>query len=151
MVYFIQSIDGGPVKIGSSNNPTKRLEELKIGSPVPLRIIGEIAGDEKREKQLHEKFKDCRLHGEWFSLNEVFKAFLDTYCHISPIKNSWSPLDMFVNEHAVAKILSKGLQSLRNDRHLSRGLPYYKFGKSVRYKLSDITTFVEAYRVIPMG
>jgi len=54
-----------------------------------------------------------------------------------------------VNEHVAAKILSKGVQSLRNDRHLSRGLPYIKLSKSVRYSLQDIYKHIDENRITP--
>jgi hypothetical protein len=41
------------------------------------------------------------------------------------------------------------LQTLANERHQGRGLPYYKVGSSVRYKLADVIRFMERHRVDP--
>ena len=38
---------------------------------------------------------------------------------------------------------------LANDRHLGRGLPYVKFGRSVFYMRSDIAAYLAANRVVP--
>lgn len=66
-VYFIQSVIGGPVKIGKSNNVEQRLEELQTGSPYILQIIKIIKNVKPQvEREFHEKFKDYRSHGEWF-------------------------------------------------------------------------------------
>lgn len=42
MIYFIQPVNdpNGPVKIGYSKNPEKRLKKLRLGSPKPLHIKG---------------------------------------------------------------------------------------------------------------
>ena len=56
--------------------------------------------------------------------------------------------ELYLNEKEAAAITKDSLSKLRNDRHLSRGLPFIKWGKrSVRYKLSDIIKFMEAGRV----
>lgn len=58
-------------------------------------------------------------------------------------------LDNLINEKAAAKILDKGVQSLRNDRHLCKGIPYIKIGRSVRYSLEDINRYIDDNRITP--
>lgn len=53
----------------------------------------------------------------------------------------------YVDTATAAKLLHKTPESLRNDRHLKRGLDYYKFGKKVLYALEDIHTFIENSKV----
>jgi hypothetical protein len=53
----------------------------------------------------------------------------------------------WVDEKEVARMTSRALATLRNDRHLGRGIPYSKVGRSVRYKLEDIITFMEESRI----
>lgn len=66
-VYIIQSVIGGPVKIGKAYNVEKRLKEHQTGSPYILKVIKVFKNVEhKFETQLHKKFKPYRLHGEWF-------------------------------------------------------------------------------------
>lgn len=66
-VYFIGSTRGGPVKIGFSVAPRRRLGELQTASPVRLEILGLLAGTRETEQELHEKFSAHRMSGEWFS------------------------------------------------------------------------------------
>jgi len=67
-LYFIQSVTGGPVKIGVARNPEERLKQHQTGSPFPLRIIKTIKRvSPKYESELHKRFSSFRLHGEWFS------------------------------------------------------------------------------------
>lgn len=66
-VYFIQAIEGGPIKIGMSQNPERRLADLQVGSPVRLRIIGVAVGGQQREAALHRRLAKHRVHGEWFA------------------------------------------------------------------------------------
>ena len=67
-IYFIQSVIGGPVKIGKADFPKDRLATFQIGSPFELRIVkllADVAASE--EIKLHRRFAAYRLHGEWFS------------------------------------------------------------------------------------
>jgi hypothetical protein len=65
-VYFIQGVDGGPVKIGVALNPEKRFRTIQSCSPVLLCLLRTIPARANTEKELHERFADRRLHGEWF-------------------------------------------------------------------------------------
>ena len=67
-VYFIQSGESGPIKIGETNNPSVRLATHQIGSAERLRML---SAPETRptlnERSLHAAFAKHRLHGEWFA------------------------------------------------------------------------------------
>jgi hypothetical protein len=54
---------------------------------------------------------------------------------------------ILVNEHVAAKRTDQAVQTLRNDRHNRRGLPYVKLGRSVRYSLADIDSYIRAHRI----
>jgi len=54
----------------------------------------------------------------------------------------------YLNEKETAVLTNRALATLRNDRHLRRGIPYLKVGKrSVRYKLDDAIAFMETRRI----
>lgn len=55
--------------------------------------------------------------------------------------------NQYVDTTVAAKLVHKTPESLRNDRHLKRGLTYYKFGKKVLYALEDIHAFIEKSKV----
>lgn len=65
-VYLIGSTLTRPVKIGVAKNAESRLDELRIGSPVPLHIMWKARGGRTLERSLHEYFAPYRIHGEWF-------------------------------------------------------------------------------------
>jgi hypothetical protein len=54
-----------------------------------------------------------------------------------------------VDEHQVARILGKSVQTLRNERHLRKGCPYLKLGRSVRYRIEDVIGYMEKHRIDP--
>jgi hypothetical protein len=66
MIYFVQCGKGGPIKIGHSTNPRKRLRQLQNGSPYELRLLGVLAGNLEKEAELHKQFSEWRLREEWF-------------------------------------------------------------------------------------
>jgi len=65
-IYFVQSIDGGPVKIGYTTQLPKRLADLRSMNPRFLVLLASMPGTEDDERRLHERFSTTRLHGEWF-------------------------------------------------------------------------------------
>jgi len=54
-----------------------------------------------------------------------------------------------VDEKETALMMCRAVQTLRNDRHLRRGCPYVKIGRSVRYLLSDIREYLAKHRIDP--
>ncbi len=77
-VYFIQSTQGGPVKIGYSTNPIGRLSTLQTAHAHPLKIIGRMAGGIAVERSLHTLFAADRVRsdGEWFRPSAALLAFI---------------------------------------------------------------------------
>ena len=53
----------------------------------------------------------------------------------------------YLTEKQVAELLSCSLSRLRQDRHKSRGLPYSKMGRSVRYSVADVERYMAQCRV----
>jgi hypothetical protein len=47
----------------------------------------------------------------------------------------------FLNEKQVAQMTNRALSTLRNERHLNRGIKYCKIGRSIRYELEDVLKF----------
>ena len=54
-----------------------------------------------------------------------------------------------VNEHKAAHLIGRSVQTLRNWRHLHKGLPYVKTGRSVVYLVDDIQDFLKNNRIDP--
>lgn len=69
-VYVIEC--AGRYKIGYSTTPRKRLAKLRKASPVPMRMVHKLRTPIFREieQQLHARFYQKRLNGEWFCLDE---------------------------------------------------------------------------------
>lgn len=67
-IYFIQPLDGGPIKIGSAVDVQARFLDIQSCSPSILKVCAVICDKDLRfERELHKRFAHCRLHGEWFS------------------------------------------------------------------------------------
>jgi predicted DNA-binding transcriptional regulator AlpA len=58
-----------------------------------------------------------------------------------------NPQQRYIDEKEVSRITGRGLQTLRNDRHRGRGLPYIKMGRSVRYSFEDVINFMESRKI----
>jgi hypothetical protein len=66
VVYFIQSGDCGPVKVGFSTVLGLRVEALQCSSPYPIYVRGTIDGPRKLEKSIHRWLSIRRVRGEWY-------------------------------------------------------------------------------------
>jgi hypothetical protein len=53
----------------------------------------------------------------------------------------------YVTEREVSRIIHRALPTLRNDRCRGQGVPYYKFGRQVRYLIDDVLRYAEANRI----
>jgi hypothetical protein len=53
--------------------------------------------------------------------------------------------DKLYKEEDTAAVLSNSVATLRNDRHLGRGLNYVKLGRSIRYRGADILAYIESH------
>lgn len=80
-VYFIQSCDGatwsGPVKIGVSYDPERRIAKLHSTGYKHLRVRAAVVGSFPLERELHRRFAALRLHGEWFSPGAALVMLLE--------------------------------------------------------------------------
>jgi hypothetical protein len=65
-VYCIRDGYKGTVKIGFSNNPNRRLQQLQTASATHLELCGVIETVQSFEKFLHHVFRDRHVFGEWF-------------------------------------------------------------------------------------
>ena len=71
MIYFIQSGDSGPVKIGKALNPEVRRSELQTGSSEQLHLRAILDVEDDVERHMHVLLDPCRIRGEWFSSDEM--------------------------------------------------------------------------------
>lgn len=63
MIYFMQPVRGGPVKIGYTNNLETRHKSLEKHYGLELAILATMEGDLATESEVHKKFDHLRLKG----------------------------------------------------------------------------------------
>ena len=77
-VYVIGFADY--VKIGWSENVTRRLFDIQRHAPENLVLYSLFAASPQAERKLHQRFKSIRLHGEWFALTRSLKDWVEDRC-----------------------------------------------------------------------
>lgn len=87
-VYFIAPYDGGPVKVGWSIEPLKRLKDLQVSHWMELELLGCIPGKRKLEEEIQSELNYAHIRGEWFE-REAAEAWLEEWQE-SP--NVWGAL-----------------------------------------------------------
>ena len=74
-VYFIQINGMQPIKIGYTTDPkgTDRFDSAKTYAPFGVTYVANIPSSNaaKLEKELHQRFADKRLNGEWFDISQA--------------------------------------------------------------------------------
>lgn len=95
MIYFVQSGEKGPIKIGKANDPYKRLISLQTSSSETLTILGLMDGDIKEGKDIHAKFYDCKIKGEWFKPSKDLIEFIENNTQKSKIEIEEDFINMF--------------------------------------------------------
>jgi len=77
VTYFILARTLGRVKIGKALDPEKRLTELQTGAPEELELLLCLPNKPPfEESQLHQRFKNYRVCGEWFEYRHDLKLFV---------------------------------------------------------------------------
>ncbi len=66
-IYLILNKKSGNIKIGRSKNPSLREKTLQAEQP-DLELISVWEAPKKVENELHKKYSDKRIRGEWFNL-----------------------------------------------------------------------------------
>lgn len=77
-VYFLRPVGmDGPIKIGCSQLPARRLATFMSWSPWPLEIAARIEGPSALERRFHQQFIRHHSHGEWFKPHPAITAAID--------------------------------------------------------------------------
>ncbi len=62
-------------------------------------------------------------------------------------------MQKLIDEKGLSEITGLALQTLRNARHLRRGIPYIRLGSgrraAIRYDLADVETYLQEHRIDP--
>jgi hypothetical protein len=66
MIYFAHAINGGPIKIGCSENPKMRKTALNALFPYGVELLATIEGNRLEEQFLHQCFRPYAMTLEWF-------------------------------------------------------------------------------------
>lgn len=77
MIYFLQPVDGGPVKIGQSIDVDARRVQLESHYGTPLALLATMPGGRNEEREIHERFAHLR-----FKRTEQFRPAADLMAFI---------------------------------------------------------------------
>ena len=74
-VYFIADAYGH-VKIGYATSVEARFGDLQVAHASELTLLLEISGGPELEKELHQRFAEHRVRGEWFTLSPEISEYV---------------------------------------------------------------------------
>ena len=76
-IYIMIDHNTGYYKIGHSKNVISRERTLQSEKPT-IELLYTFEGDIRDERDLHENYKDLRVRGEWFALEEYMLEEIKT-------------------------------------------------------------------------
>jgi hypothetical protein len=103
-IYFIQAGKDGPIKIGWSVEPERRLQDLQCAHYETLHIVRLMDAEKPSERLIHQMLQQYHIRGEWFrSVKEVIEIPppLVNKPVVSPVVNG--PVSAPGQAHAEAK------------------------------------------------
>lgn len=59
--------------------------------------------------------------------------------------------ETYLNEIETAKMTGIAMSTLQKHRMRNKGIPYIRFGRTIRYKRSDIVRFMDEHRIETAG
>lgn len=141
-VYFLKPTDfDGPIKIGHSRNPARRMKSFLRSSPFPLELLGFVPGGRPDERFLHACFRDQHSHAEWFrhspELREAI-ALVIAAQSVGPLREKILPagplLRPIPKRTAEQRLRWSYAQRIRrlDDVRNRHGLPRYRHPKDVQ-------------------
>jgi hypothetical protein len=74
VIYFV--LANGLVKIGTTSDYDRRIKALKAANASFIEELGVIEGGNDLEKSIHQRFRHCHSHAEWFFATQDLLAFI---------------------------------------------------------------------------
>lgn len=140
MIYFIQAGKNGAIKIGyTESDISGRVASLQTASPEELHLLGSMEGDIQKESELHEKFADNHIRGEWFKPTIALKAFIFENTHEDLSVPSKTILESNINLDEILgtieyNYIRKALEITENNKMRAAELLGISF-RTFRYRL----------------
>lgn len=83
-VYFVSAGEGGPIKIGWSQDVGRRIEELQTANPHNLILLATLRGTMADEARFHSMFARFQMQSEWFEPAQEILDFIESHvCKMS--------------------------------------------------------------------
>jgi hypothetical protein len=67
VIYFVQSGNDGPIKIGYTSDVARRINKMQCDTPHKLHVLGVLDAEQNTEKELHSRFAPFRYRAEWYN------------------------------------------------------------------------------------
>lgn len=109
-LYFAESTTPPLIKIGTTNHPEDRLNDLAAGALQDLTVRAVVLGGRRMEQHLHEHWRHIRSHREWFHKTPELDRFVDGVPSIvDPFVVTYTTRTKFDLEPAAINAMASGL------------------------------------------
>ncbi len=80
MIYIIKA--GSAVKIGYSSKWQTRLKDIQVCCPDEIKLIAVFNGSDRDEANLHKRFSELWIRGEWFRCEGILADWIADGCNL---------------------------------------------------------------------
>lgn len=138
-IYFIKPVGmDGPIKIGCSDKPAKRLISLSAWSPFELELIGSVPGGFEEESRLHRRFSDLHTRKEWFMSSPALRQTIERILNGEPISEVCRSL--------------KEKKPIKGQKHPARTADrqlFLDYGRRIRKAMHPLWSFKKGHWIKP--
>lgn len=98
-VYFIEH-EHGLIKIGVSDNPQQRLQQIESIIPYSVELIISFESEEAYfcEQALHKIFQERKVKGEWFNISKDIISSIESINYIKTTRELTTRLEFLEDE-----------------------------------------------------
>jgi hypothetical protein len=141
LIYFVEADGSGLIKIGytdDNHDPRSRLKQLETGCPFPLKLLGCVRGDRRKEGTLHRQFASYRSHLEWFFPGKGLLTYIRD--HARRLNPNWETPEALADralDEAIRRVRreqeAKAREKARDEKHLAHLQKQGYFDKPVKF------------------
>jgi hypothetical protein len=96
MIYFVEALGADAIKIGytrglADGTPHSRVSAIQTNCPLKLKLLATTPGSYDYERELHSRFTDDWIRGDWFRASPALREFVAQFPEPSPPPRAGDP------------------------------------------------------------
>jgi hypothetical protein len=96
VIYFVEALGADAIKIGytrglADGTAHGRVSTMQSNCPLTLKLLATMPGGYDDERELHVRFSDDWIRGDWFRASAELRAFISQFPEAAPPPRAGDP------------------------------------------------------------